>query len=247
MLERSELTLKIACALLAALLLYQLSRAVSRWNPLAHSSIPALPTLPADPEPGSQTTNSVTAPIPRLPQPNPAASGKPGPKETNSISTRQPVAPATNAASPPPAGRPETNSAAAPKSRAADTNSSLPNNPPRGGPGPAPRPGALLRGPDLPLPVQARLERVIQSEILAPVMRPLPMALLGIAGDNAFLRAPNGQTGLIKEGSELGGIKLLRIGTNRVLVEQEGQPKELTIFSGYGSESLLPQPTAKPQ
>ena len=75
----------------------------------------------------------------------------------------------------------------------------------------------------------------------------MPMALLGIAGDNAFLRAPNGQTGLIKEGSELGGIKLLRIGTNRVLVEQEGQPKELTIFSGYGSESLLPLPTAKPQ
>jgi hypothetical protein len=67
------------------------------------------------------------------------------------------------------------------------------------------------------------------------------MALLGIAGNIAFLRAPNGQTGIVKENEELGGIKLLRIGTNRVLVEEEGQKKELTIFSGLGGESLLPK------
>ena len=68
------------------------------------------------------------------------------------------------------------------------------------------------------------------------------MGLLGIAGDVAFLRAPNGQTGLVKEGDELGGLKLLRIGTNRVLVEQDGQPQELTIFSGFGGESLMTKP-----
>jgi hypothetical protein len=67
------------------------------------------------------------------------------------------------------------------------------------------------------------------------------MALLGIAGQDAFLRAPNGQTGLVKEGEELGGVKLLRIGTNRVLIELEGQQKELSVFSGFGSESLLPK------
>jgi hypothetical protein len=65
------------------------------------------------------------------------------------------------------------------------------------------------------------------------------MALLGILGNDIFLRAPSGQTGLIKEGEELGGVKLLRIGINRVLVEEKGERKELTIFDGLGSESLL--------
>jgi hypothetical protein len=73
------------------------------------------------------------------------------------------------------------------------------------------------------------------------------MALLGIAGRDAFLRAPSGQTGLLREGSELGGLKLLRIGTNRVLVEYEGKQKELTVFSGLGSKSLVPQGKDNPQ
>ena len=64
---------------------------------------------------------------------------------------------------------------------------------------------------------------------------------MGIAGDVAFLRSANGQTGMVKEGDSLGDLKLLRIGINRVLVEQGGQKKELTIFSGYGSDSLLPK------
>jgi len=71
----------------------------------------------------------------------------------------------------------------------------------------------------------------------------MPMALLGIAGKVAFLRSPSGQTGLVKEGDDLGEIKLLRIGTNRVLVEQDGQKKELMIFSGLGGESLMPKTT----
>ena len=75
-------------------------------------------------------------------------------------------------------------------------------------------------------------------------MRPLPMALLGIAGEVAFLRSANGQTGLVKEGDSLGDIKLLRIGINRVLIEQDGQKKELTIFSGYGSDSMLQKDTS---
>jgi hypothetical protein len=94
---------------------------------------------------------------------------------------------------------------------------------------------------------QARVERITQSEILGPVQRPLPMALLGIAGRDAFLRAPNGQTGLLKEGDELGGIKLLRIAHNRVLIEHDGQKKELTMFSGFGSETLIPKEKEKLQ
>jgi hypothetical protein len=114
------------------------------------------------------------------------------------------------------------------------------------GMGPSGRPGAIT-APELPLPIRARVYGITDSEILGPVMRPMPMALLGIAGNVAFLRAANGQTGLVKEGDSLGGLKLLRIGTNRVLVEDDGQKKELTVFSGYGGESLLPKPKENPQ
>jgi hypothetical protein len=99
---------------------------------------------------------------------------------------------------------------------------------------------------DVPPAVQARVDRITQSEILGPVIRPLPMALLGIAGKDALLRTPNGQTGLLREGEELGGVKLLRIGTNRVLIEHEQQQKELSVFSGFGSETLLPKGEKNP-
>ncbi len=79
------------------------------------------------------------------------------------------------------------------------------------------------------------------------IVRPLPMALLGIAGKDVFLRAPNGQTGLLREGEELGGVKLVRIGTNRVVVEHEQQQKELMVFSGFGSDTLLPKGKTNPQ
>ena len=102
-------------------------------------------------------------------------------------------------------------------------------------------------GPPLPPEIQARLDRIIDSEIIAPVMRPLPMALLGIAGADVFLRAPNGQTGLVKEGDELGGVKIVRVGVNRVLVDEQGERKELTIFSGFGSDSLLSPPKDGPK
>jgi hypothetical protein len=103
-----------------------------------------------------------------------------------------------------------------------------------------PPPGGM-KDSTLPPVIQARVERITQSEILGPVMRPLPMALLGIAGKDAFIRAPSGQTGLLREGEELGGVKLLQIGTNRVLIELEGQTKELSVFSGFGSETLMPK------
>jgi len=164
-LERSETVLKVACLALTALLLYQCSRFVIRRDSLAHLTIPALPSLPANSD--AQT----------------------GGKGTNSVPRNESQKPATN----------------------------------------------------LPPAISARIDRVTQSEILGPIIRPLPMALLGIAGQDAFLRAPNGQTGLLKEGEELAGVKLLRIGTNRVLIEHEGQQKELSVFSGFGSETLLPK------
>jgi hypothetical protein len=97
--------------------------------------------------------------------------------------------------------------------------------------------------PELPPPIKARIDRIYESELLGQVMRPMPMALLGIAGNAAFLRSPSGQTGMVKEGDSLGEIKLVRIGINRVLVEENGQQKELMLFNGYGSESLLKKET----
>ena len=100
---------------------------------------------------------------------------------------------------------------------------------------------------EIPAAAQTRIDRITQSEILGPVVRPLPMALIGIAGKDVLLRTATGQTGLLREGEELGGVKLLRIGTNRVLIEHEQQQKELTVFSGVGGESLLPKGEKKTQ
>jgi hypothetical protein len=103
------------------------------------------------------------------------------------------------------------------------------------------RPG--MRGgkplPELPFDIQARVDRIYESELFGQVMHPMPAGLMGIAGNMAFLRSSSGQTGLVKEGDSLGEMKLLRIGINRVLVEEKGEQKELMIFDGYGGESLL--------
>ena len=103
-------------------------------------------------------------------------------------------------------------------------------------------PGGGSMGPAKPLPpaAQAWIDKIKETEVFGPVPRPMPMALLGIAGEDVFFRAPNGQTGVFRKGEEMGGVKLLQTGPNRILVEQDGQKKELTIFSGIGSESLLP-------
>jgi hypothetical protein len=165
---------------------------------------------------------------------------------TNAVLPKAPVDKATNATLPEEAAKEGTNSKSSPKTAKKDTNSA-----PARAMAMAGMDGALHSMPgkkpaDLPPAIQARVERISDSEMLGPVIRPLPMGLLGIAGNVAFLRAPSGQTGLVKEGDELGGLKLLRIGINRVLIEQEGQKKELTLFSGYGGPSLLSKPQDTP-
>src|SRR5438309_4658804 len=54
--ERYEPALKVACAVLAAVLLFELVRVVVQGNPLGHLTIPALPALAA-----SGTTNAAPA------------------------------------------------------------------------------------------------------------------------------------------------------------------------------------------
>ena len=135
-----------------------------------------------------------------------------------------------------------TNSASLAKSKKKGTNSTAPPAIAMSGMSSGP-PGMSGGGKpaDLPPEIKARVDRIYESEIFGMVMRPQPMALQGIAGNSAFLRSPSGQTGLVREGDSLGELKLLKIGINRVLVEQDGKKSELTIFDGYGSESLVPK------
>jgi hypothetical protein len=93
----------------------------------------------------------------------------------------------------------------------------------------------------IPAEVQARIDKIKSSQILGQIVTPPKMmpSLLGIAGRDVFIRSPDGQTGLVQEGEEFGGVKLLRVGTNRVLIQYEGKTNELTVFEGFGSESLL--------
>ena len=180
-------------------------------------------------------TNAATAPSQTQ-----AATNRVAISEAGSVGTNQNRVPGLDEA----ARKNSTNSVLA-KSDPTNTNPITPAAPgerPTGLPVRPPRIAAMKTQP-LPLPIQARLDRITESEILGQVIHPLPMALLGIAGETAFLRAPSGQTGLVKLGENLGEIKLLRIGTNRVLVEQDGQEKELSIFSGLGGESLLSKKT----
>ncbi len=265
--ERSEMILKIVCGVLVGLLLVQLTRLGLRTNPLRGVRLPELPTLPASLEapPAAPATNIVTrpGPSPNTPTTNALPSPTSGGTATNAAPAPTPAKLETNVPgnSTGPGGtnsapsqapeKAETNSVSGQTSDKVPTNVAAGKNGPNvgsarapGKPGPQPlqAQSSPAKMPELSPLIQARIDKIVQSEILAPFMRPMPMALLGIAGQDAFLRAPNGQTGLLKAGDELAGIKLIRIGINRVLVEQAGEPKELTIFSGLGGESLLPQP-----
>ncbi len=136
-----------------------------------------------------------------------------------------------------------------PTSRLATMPPSMAMGMPAGMPGGMGMGGSMGPGRPQPLPVaaQAWVDKVKDSEVFGPVARPMPMALLGIAGEDVFFRAPNGQAGVFRKGEEMGGVKLLRTSANRILVEQDGQKTELTIFSGIGSESLMPVEKNKPQ
>lgn len=181
-------------------------------------------------------TNSVAGPRGPLRDTDAVASHTQG---TNALAESEGAASHSNTLARADSGSSGTNSPHA-KSSAKDTNTNAHVELAMNGPNPSARPGMGKPGPNLPLPIQARVDRVVDSELFGPVFHPMPAALVGIAGNLAFLRAPTGQTGAVKEGDELGGLKLLRIGVNRVLVEEDGQKKELMIFQGLGGQSLLP-------
>jgi hypothetical protein len=104
---------------------------------------------------------------------------------------------------------------------------------------------AVAKVDALPPEITARIEKIKESQVLGQIMRPPPMAVIGLAGNEVLLRTDSGQTGWVTEGGELGGVKIVKIGTNRVLVEQQGQTKELMLFQGFGSQSLLEKESSK--
>ncbi len=72
-----------------------------------------------------------------------------------------------------------------------------------------------------------------------PPSAPPDPTLIGIAGASAFIKMPSGTVVPLELDGETDGIRLVKIGLNRVLIEQDGKTHELTIFSGLGSDSLL--------
>lgn len=249
--DRLEPILRKVCLILAVVLVVRVGYALFRPSPLANLRIPELPTLASD---NTNAAPAVAKAGLATPAANPAAGSANTPASNkvdvaaNKSGTNAPAGTNAIVGTNTLAG---TNVVAGTSSAAAKTNAvaAKPTGPPVMPPGMPPgmmMPGMGRGGPGKPAAplsplVQARLDRVIQSEILGPVQRPLPMALLGIAGTNVFLRGTNGQTAMIGEGGDVGGLKLLRIGINRVLVEDAGTKKELTIFNGEGGTSLLAQ------
>jgi hypothetical protein len=247
MFERFERPVKIVCLAMASLLLWQLGGLILGGDPLAHLKIPALPVLPGATNetstPAQKETNAAVVT-------NTGSQGTNVAKSTNALHGTHVVANLTN--SPGVEGPERTNASSGPKavgSRKSGQPEGKPASSPEmmaqmmGGGMPGGGRGGGMKKIELPPEVQARVDRIIDSEILGPVQRPMPMALIGIADEEAFIQATNGQTGPVKVGGELGGIKLLRIGVNRVLVEQDGEKKELTLFGGLGGESLMPVTT----
>jgi hypothetical protein len=280
--DRSEQILRLACLVLAALVLAEICHAILRVNPLKGVAVPAVPTLVTNAVvntnsiAGASHSNSVLPTIAATVgvSTNVAAtnsvsgsivvtmtnhsgidtnslhnSGSTGTNVTvkavvPSVSTPTNLTAVTNPVTTNiVAGVHSTNSAAGTNSmviHGAMTNASMIS----GRHHSSRMMGGMMGmagGSAVALPplIQARVDQIVNSEIFAPVMHPQPMALLGIAGDTIFLRTDSGQSGLVKVGDSLGNVKLLRIGINRALVEQNGQKKELTIFDGYGSDSLL--------
>ena len=242
MLERFEQPLRILCLALGAVLVFQFARLVLRGDPLAHLNIPELPTL-------ASATNSATT---NVVKPVPPATNAPDTNKTQKLVAIA-TTPATNT---PATNNLQSTNLATGTNRLPATNTTNPvavqtNTAPTAqaaSPKPGPpnlMPGLMMAGGppkvDLPPAIQTRVDKITESEILGPVVHPQPLALIGIAGDEAYIRTTTGQTGPVKVGGELGGVKLLRIGLNRVVIESKGEQSELTLFGGLGSETLLPK------
>src|SRR5579872_5682984 len=124
--ERAELLLKLACLALAALVLYQLSRFMTRTSPLEHLGIPALPSLASGSNApiAEAVTNSTPIKETEKKGTNSVAGKEENKPGTNAITTAEAANKSTNAATGPASGKPETNALASQEPKDHGTNSS---------------------------------------------------------------------------------------------------------------------------
>jgi hypothetical protein len=248
MLDRFERPIKIICVGMALLLAWQLASLILRGDPLARLKIPALPTLPGatnetaktDSKGTNTTAGTNSAPGTNATTTTNLTAGTNSPTGTN-------VATGTNAVQGTNTLAKSTNAPGGGEIAQTNANSAAKGGAHRPGMNPdmmAQMMGGRMKKMELPPEVQARVDKIVDSEMLGPIFHPMPMALIGIADQQAYIRSTTGQTGPVKIGGEMGGIKLLRIGVNRVLVEHDGETNELTLFDGIGGESLMPKPTS---
>lgn len=270
--EKPEVIVKYICLGLGALLFIQFVRIIWNANPLAHVAVPELPSLADDSSVTNSATvaSSNATPPAHNAQIQKSSGGTNLSVLTTNIAATKKNIPATTNMAVAKKNIPATNIVARTGTRTnvdvslihgtntiANTNSNANTNanaiashsghkhrrPNQMGDGMGFMQGQGQQKTTVTPVVQASIDRITDSEIFGPVFHPLPMALMGIAGNVAFLRSPDGQTGLVKEGDELGSIKLIKIGTNRVLIEEDGQKQELTIFDGAGGQTLLDKST----
>lgn len=90
----------------------------------------------------------------------------------------------------------------------------------------------------IPTNVQNEIQIIQASQILGRLPQPQPIMLLGIAGQYAFLQTPSGASGLAAQGEEVGGVKVLSIGTNQVSIQFNNETQNLVLFPGL----TTPQP-----
>lgn len=99
--------------------------------------------------------------------------------------------------------------------------------------------------------LRPEVRRVVDSALFGVAPPPPPPAppsgpkkpelpkLQGIGAEFAILEIPGKGVHMIRAGTEKEGVKVVAIAINRVLIEVDGEKKELTIHSGFGSDPLL--------
>ncbi len=242
--------LRWGCLLLAGMISWQVYGIVTAPEPFDRLDDLVLDDLALEaPAPAAETEAETTVPTPA----GPPADGE---KTTSTPAPSADTSAETTAPTPagPPADEEKTPSTPA---HSADTNAETPAPTPAGPPAdgetmpstPASKKAAKPAGvkkkkaePSSP-PFPPALEIIATSGFLgkAPTKKPAPPALVGTLGKYALIRAPDGKEDLVAEGGEFGGVKVIKIATNRVLIEHQGQQTELTIYAGMGSSSLLPK------
>lgn len=87
--------------------------------------------------------------------------------------------------------------------------------------------------------VKVAVTIIKKSGVFGSPPKPRPSSLIGIAENVAFIQTPSGSVQGIEIGQTIQNVKVIKIDTNRVLIEENGKQRELTIYSGMGSETLI--------